>query len=76
MSKFTWQNVAESEEAVRVSQEDLRVVSVRYQNGVDTFLDLSTAQLAEAQAGVDLVTARYNYLVARATLEALVGRDL
>jgi outer membrane protein len=74
--KFTWQNVAESEEAVRVSQEDLRVVSVRYQNGVDTFLDLSTAQLAEAQAGVDLVTARYNYLVARATLEALVGRDL
>jgi outer membrane protein len=74
--KFTWQNVAESEEAVRVSQEDLRVVSVRYQNGVDTFLDLSTAQLAEAQAGVDLVTARYNYLIARATLEALVGRDL
>ncbi len=74
--KFTWQNVAESAEAVRVSQEDLRVVSVRYQNGVDTFLDLSTAQLAEAQAGVDLVTARYNYLVARATLEALVGRDL
>lgn len=74
--KFTWQNVAESEEAVRVSQEDLRVVSVRYQNGVDTFLDLSTAQLAEAQAGVDLVSARYNYLIARASLEALVGRDL
>jgi outer membrane protein TolC len=59
-----------------VSQEDLRVVSVRYQNGVDTFLDLSTAQLAEAQAAVDLVTARFNYLIARATLEALVGRDL
>jgi outer membrane protein len=74
--RFTWQNVAESEEAVRVSQEDLRVVSVRYQNGVDTFLDLSTAQLAEAQAGVDLVSARYNYLIARASLEALVGRDL
>jgi outer membrane protein len=74
--RFTRQNVAESEEAVRVSQEDLRVVSVRYQNGVDTFLDLSTAQLAEAQAGVDLVTARFNYLIARASLEALVGRDL
>lgn len=74
--RFTWENVAESEEAVRVSQEDLRVVSVRYQNGVDTFLDLSTAQLAEAQAGVDLVSARFNYLIARATLEALVGRDL
>ena len=74
--RFTRENVDESEEAVRVSQEDLRVVSVRYQNGVDTFLDLSTAQLAEAQAGVDLVSARYNYLIARATLEALVGRDL
>jgi len=74
--RYTRENVAESEEAVRVSQENLRVVSVRYQNGVDTFLDLSTAQLAEAQAGVDLVTARFNYLIARATLEALVGRDL
>jgi outer membrane protein len=74
--RFAWQNIAESEEAVRVSAEDLRVVSVRYQNGVATFLDLSTAQVDNQQAGVALITARYDYQIARATLEALIGRDL
>ena len=59
-----------------MSAEDLRVVSVRYENGVATFLDLSTAQLNEAQADVALVTARYDYLIARASLEAIVGREL
>lgn len=74
--RFTRQNVDESAEAVRVSEEDLHVVSVRYQNGVATFLDLSTAQLNQAQADVALVAARYDYLLARASLEALVGREL
>lgn len=73
---FGWQRVAEADEAVRVSQEELRVTGVRYQNGVSTFLDLSTAQLNEAQAQVNLVSARYDYLVARAALQALVGRPL
>jgi outer membrane protein TolC len=74
--RFAWQNIGESQEAVRVGSENLRVVSVRYQNGVATFLDLSTAQVDEAQAEIGLVTARYNYQIARASLEALVGRDL
>jgi outer membrane protein len=74
--RFASENVAEAEEAVRVSSEDLRVVGVRYQNGVSTFLDLSTAQLNQAQADVALVAARYDYLIARASLEALVGREL
>ncbi len=74
--RFAWQNVAEAEEGVRVAREELRVVGVRYQNGVATFLDLSTAQLAEAQADIALVTARYDYQIARASLEALIGRDL
>lgn len=74
--RFAWQNIGEAEEAARVAAEDLRVVSVRYQNGVATFLDLSTAQVNQQQAGVALVTARYNYQIARASLEALVGREL
>jgi outer membrane protein TolC len=74
--RFAWENVAESEEGVRVADEELRVVLVRYQNGVATFLDLSTAQLAQAQAQVTLVSARYDYQIARASLEALIGRDL
>jgi outer membrane protein len=74
--RFAWENVAESQEAVSVADEELRVVAVRYQNGVATFLDLSTAQLAQAQAQVTLVSARFDYQIARASLEALVGRDL
>lgn len=74
--RFAWQNIGETEEAARVAAENLRVVSVRYQNGVATFLDLSTAQVDEEQAGVALVTARYNYQIARASLEALIGREL
>lgn len=74
--RFAWQNIAEAQEAVRVAGEDLRVVTIRFQNGVATFLDLSTAQVNEQQAGVALVTARYNYQIARASLEALIGREL
>jgi outer membrane protein len=60
----------------RTVAEDLRVVNVRYQNGVATSLDFSMAHVDAAQAAVVLVTARYNYRVARASLEALVGREL
>ncbi len=74
--RFARQSIDEAEEAVRVASEDLRVVTVRYQNGVATFLDLSTAQVNQQQAGVALATARYNYQIARASLEALVGREL
>jgi hypothetical protein len=37
---------------------------------------LSTAELNEAQAGVTLALDRQLYLIARASLEALVGRSL
>ena len=74
--RLAWESIGQTDEAVRVAAENLRVVSIRYQNGVATFLDLSTAQLAQAQADVALVTARYNYLTSRAALEALVGREL
>jgi len=73
---FAWQSIAQAEEGARVAEENLRVVAIRYQNGVATFLDLSTAQLDEAQVAVSLVTARYTYQIARASLEALVGREL
>jgi outer membrane protein len=67
-------NSAESE--VETAEENLRVMFARYRNGVSTFLDLTTAQLNEAQARTDLVTARYNYFTTRVSLEALLGRSL
>ena len=63
-------------EALAVSQEDLRVVRERYRLGVATILELVTSQIALDQASTDLVTARYDYVLARAQLEAVLGRGL
>ena len=48
----------------------------RYRAGISTSLDRLTSELAVTQAELALVAARYNYQLTRATLEALVGREL
>ena len=70
------QNVALTKEAVRVASENLRVITTRYRSGIATILDQVTAQQSLIQAEFDLVSARFNYQVARASLEALLGREL
>jgi len=62
-------NVAAATEALRVTQE-------RYRLGAGTLLDLLTAQANMTQAEVNQVSARYNYLIGRAQVEALVGHPL
>ncbi len=61
---------------VDAATEDLRVVSERYRVGAATILDLLTSQASLTEAEVNLVRARYDYLIARAQLEALVGHSL
>ncbi|HET7598934.1 MAG TPA: TolC family protein [Gemmatimonadales bacterium] len=61
---------------VAAATEDLRVQQERYRVGVATIVDLLTSQEALGQAEVDVVTARFDYLRAKATLEALVGHEL
>jgi len=65
-----------AEEATAVAMEDLRVVRERYEVGAATILDVLISQSAADQASTDRVTARYDYLLARAELEAILGRDL
>jgi len=62
-------NVEAATEARRVQQE-------RYRVGAATLLDLLTAEANLTQAQVNQVQARYNYFIARAQLEALVGHAL
>ena len=64
-----------AEQAVAAAQEDLRVQRERYRLGSTTILELLTSQQAVVQAESDRVTARYDYQVARAELEALAGRE-
>lgn len=61
---------------VVAATEDLRVQQERFRVGAGTTLDVLTSQASLTQAQTDVVQARFNYLIARAQLEALVGRTL
>ena len=66
---FADANVAAAAEALRVTQD-------RYRLGAGTLLDLLTAEANLTQAQVSQIQARFDYLNARAQLEALVGHSL
>ena len=70
------QDVGLTMEAVGFATENLRVIASRYRAGIATILDLVTAQQNLVQAELDLVSARFTYQVTRATLQALLGREL
>jgi outer membrane protein TolC len=59
-----------------VSREFYRVTRSRYNVGAATVIDLSIAEQNLATAEQQDVNARYNYQLARANLETLVGRSL
>jgi outer membrane protein len=62
--------------SVAAATEDLRVQQERYRLGASTIVDLLTSQEALNQAEVDRVNARFDYLRAKAQIEALIGRNL
>jgi outer membrane protein len=62
--------------SVAAAAEDLRVQQQRYALGATTLLDLLTSQTQLDNARTALIRARYDYRVAKAQLEALIGRDL
>ncbi|OGU00094.1 MAG: hypothetical protein A2085_06095 [Gemmatimonadetes bacterium GWC2_71_10] len=62
--------------SLTAAEEDLRLQRERYRLGASTIFEVLTSQVAADQAQVDLVRARYDYLVARAQLEAYVGHAL
>lgn len=66
--------IAEASRAA--SEEDLRVQRERYRLGAATIVDVLASQVNLDQAEVDIVQARFDYLVAKAQVEALVGREL
>ena len=62
--------------SVRAAEEDLRVQQERYRLGAATIVELLTSQEALSQAEVDAINARFDYLRAKAQIEALIGRPL
>jgi outer membrane protein len=65
-----------AQEALTVATEDLRVQQERYRLGVATILEQVTSQENLVRAEIDLISARYDYQLALAELEALLGREL
>jgi outer membrane protein len=70
------QRVEVQQATVAAAEEDLRVQQQRYNIGASTLLDVLTSQTTLAQARSALISARYDYRIARAQIEALIGRDL
>ena len=62
--------------SVQAAREDIRVINERYRLGAATIVDLLTSQESLTQAEVDAVNARFDYLRAKAQIEALIGRAL
>jgi outer membrane protein TolC len=61
---------------VLVAEEILRVQDARYRAGANTVLELLDAQSQLVTSQAELVQARYNVRLARAALEAILGRRL
>src|SRR6266850_4303476 len=68
--------IAIASDNLAAATEDLRVQNERYRVGAATILDLLTSQAALTQAEVNVVQTRFNYLIARAQVEAVLGRTL
>jgi outer membrane protein len=71
-----FEKISIAETNVAAATEDLRVQNERYRVGAATILDLLTSQTALTTAEQNLVQVRFDYLIARAQVEAVVGRTL
>jgi outer membrane protein len=71
-----FEQISIARDNLAAATEDLRVQNERYRVGAATILDLLTSQAALTQAEVNVVQTRFNYLIARAQVEAVVGRTL
>ncbi len=70
------ERIAIQTSTVAAADEDLRVQQQRYALGASTLLDVLTSQTTLVQARAALIQARYDYRIAKAQMEALIGRDL
>ena len=70
------ERVATQAATVEAAVEDLREHQEQYNVGTSTLLDILTSRTTIDQARHDLIQARYDRRIAKAQLEALIGRSL
>lgn len=67
--------IAIAVDAVAIAEEDLRIIRARYPDEAN-ILDVIASQDALVQAEINLVAARYDYSIAKAELESIIGVEL
>lgn len=77
-----WLNLLQAKETlfsqeknVEQAQESLRLAELNYNEGLATFLDVSSAQVALTQARTNYSQALFDYVMALAQLEKAMGRS-
>lgn len=68
-------NYAAAKSAVEMAQKSYDISAKMYEIGKTTLIELNDAQLALTQAQLNMNQAIYNYMVARASLDELVGKE-
>lgn len=68
--------IIEQTASLTAAREDLRVQLDRYRLSESTIVDMLTSQNALVQAQSALIQARFDYRVARAQIESIIGRPL
>jgi outer membrane protein len=68
--------ITEQQLTVLAAQEDIRIQLDRYSIGESTIVDVLTSEAQLVQAQSALIQARFDYRVARAQIESVVGRPL
>ena len=71
--RISEKNVKLSEETIRQAQEQYLIAKVRYEEGVDTNLNVMDAQEKLTQARTNYFSALYSYNVSKAQLENAMG---
>ena len=68
------QRIGAQEETIRTAERGYAIANARYGNGSGTLLEVNDARLALAQARLNLAQTHYEYLVASADLDQILGR--
>lgn len=69
------ENIASDSETMRQAQKTYEIAKKQYEVGMNTWLDLSNAELMLTSTQLTYCQDIYNYLIAKASLEATLGNE-
>lgn len=65
--------ILSQKKVIEVAEEALQIAEVRYQSGTGTHLEITDAQLSLNMAKTNYIQALFDYIVARATVDKVIG---